>query len=78
MTGTALALQLVACSVTLAAGWLTGNKRASGPALNVLAALCFVAVNAYADLWLCAAFSATMGALNARNFIRWRKEESAK
>lgn len=72
-----LALQIIACATTLAAAWLIGNKRVSGPALNVVAALCFVAVNAYAELWLCAAFSAAMGIVNARNFMRWRRERGA-
>lgn len=71
-----LTLQLVACGTTLAATWLTGNKHVAGPALNILAALGFAAVNAWADLWLCAVFSATMGALNARNFIRWQRERT--
>lgn len=74
MPDVGLILQIVACSVTLAATWLVGNKHASGPALSVVAALCFAAVNAWADLWLCAAFSATMGVVNARNFIRWMRE----
>jgi hypothetical protein len=66
--------QVLACGVTLAATWLTGNKRVSGPALSIAAAACFAVVNAYADLWLCAAFSATMALVNARNFFRWKKE----
>ncbi|XUM19804.1 hypothetical protein ACRAVF_19250 [Bradyrhizobium oligotrophicum S58] len=70
-----LALQLFACTTTLAAAWLMGNKHIGGPALNIVAALGFAAVNAWADLWLCAAFSMTMGAINARNFIRWKKEQ---
>lgn len=72
-----LVLQIIACGTTLAATWLIGSKRASGPALNIVAALCFAVVNAYAGLWLCSAFSATMAAMNLRNFIRWRKEEIA-
>ncbi len=71
-----LMLQVIACGTTLASTWLTGNKRTSGPALNIAAALCFAAVNAYAGLWLCSAFSATMAAMNARNFIRWCREET--
>lgn len=69
-----LILQIIACGTTLAAAWLIGNKHASGPALNIVAALCFALVNAWADLWLCAAFSAAMGVVNARNFIRWMRE----
>lgn len=67
-------LQVVACGTTLAATWLVGNKRAAGPALSVAAALCFALVNAYAGLWLCSAFSATMAVMNARNFFRWRRD----
>jgi hypothetical protein len=74
---TSLILQIVACGITLAATWMTGNKHVSGPALNIAAALCFAVVNAYADLWLCAVFSATMALMNARNLIRWQKEEIA-
>jgi hypothetical protein len=70
-------LQIVACGTTLAATWMVGNKHVSGPALNIAAALCFAAVNAYTDLWLCAVFSATMAIMNARNFFRWRREETA-
>jgi rare lipoprotein A (peptidoglycan hydrolase) len=72
-----LMLQIVACAVTLLAVWLMGNKHVAGPALNVAAALCFAVVNAYADLWICAAFSATMAAVNARNYIRWRRDARA-
>lgn len=71
-----LILQVVACGVTLAAAWFTGNKSTSGPALNIAAALCFAIVNAWAGLYLCAAFSATMAAMNARNFIKWRREQT--
>jgi hypothetical protein len=74
MLDVGLILQIVACSVTLAAAWLIGNKHVSGLALNIVAALCFAAVNAWAELWLCAAFSATMGLVNARNLIRWMRE----
>lgn len=77
MLDTSLVLQIIACGTTLAATWMIGNKHVSGPALNVAAALCFAVVNAYAELWLCAAFSATMAMMNARNFIRWCKEETA-
>lgn len=69
-----LILQIVACGTTLAATWLTGNKATLGPALNIAAALCFAAVNAWAGLYLCAVFSATMAAMNARNFMKWQKE----
>lgn len=72
-----LALQIIACAVTLIATWQIGNKRVSGPALNVVAALCFTVVNVYAGLWLCAAFSATMATMNARNVMRWREERGA-
>lgn len=75
MLDVGLILQIVACGTTLAATWLIGNKRPAGPALNILAALCFAAVNAWAELWLCAVFSATMGAINGRNFLRWLREE---
>ena len=71
---TSLTLQIIACGTTLAATWMIGNKHVSGPALNVAAALCFAVVNAYAELWLCAVFSATMAAMNARNFFRWYRE----
>lgn len=71
---TGLILQIVACGVTLAATWLTGSKRTSGPALNIAAALCFAVVNVWAGLWLCAAFSATMAVVNARNVLKWYRE----
>lgn len=67
-------LQIVACATTLAATWLVGNKHVAGPALNIAAALCFAAVNAWAELWLCSAFSATMAVMNARNYFRWKRE----
>jgi uncharacterized protein (TIGR02594 family) len=72
-----LALQIVACAVTLLAVWLIGNKHVSGPALNAVAALCFAVLNASADLWICAAFSAAMAAVNVRNFFRWRRDGRA-
>lgn len=74
MLDAGLILQIIACGTTLAATWLTGNKRTSGPALNIAAAMCFAVVNAWAGLWLCSAFSATMAAMNARNFIRWKRD----
>lgn len=74
--GLSLPLQIVACAVTIVATWLTGNKSVAGPALNIAAALCFATVNAYADLWLCAAFSVGMAAMNTRNYLRWRGEKA--
>lgn len=68
-----LILQIIACGTTLAATWLVGNKSTSGPALNIAAALCFAVVNAWAGLYLCAVFSATMAAMNARNWIKWSR-----
>jgi hypothetical protein len=68
-----LMLQVIACGTTLAATYLIGNKHVAGPALSVMAALSFAVVNAYAGLWLCAGFSATMALMNARNFICWMK-----
>lgn len=72
-----LALQIVACAVTMLAVWLIGNKHVSGPALNAVAALLFAVLNASADLWVCAAFSAAMAAVNVRNFFRWRRDGPA-
>lgn len=72
---TGLVLQVVACGTTLAATWMIGNKHVSGPALNIAAALCFAVVNTWAELYLLAVFSTSMAAMNARNFIRWRREE---
>lgn len=72
-----LALQITACAVALLAIYLIGNKHVSGPALNAVAALCFALLNACADLWICAAFSAAMAAVNVRNFIRWRRDARA-
>lgn len=69
-----ISLQIIACGTTFAATWLTGNKSTVGPALSVAAAFLFATVNIYADLWLCAAFSAFMGCVNARNYLRWRRE----
>jgi len=67
------ALQLAACGASFAGTWLTGNKQTIGPALSVVSAFLFAAVNLYADLLLCAAFSAFMGCVSARNYILWRK-----
>jgi hypothetical protein len=77
MINTSLIIQTVAIVTTFAATWLTGNKSTLGPALSIAAAACFAVVNAYADLWLCAAFSATMAVVNTRNYIRWCREEIA-
>lgn len=76
MIDAGLVLQIIACGTTLAATWLVGNKHASGPALNIAAAICFAVVNGWAGLWLCAIFSATMAAMNARNFIMWKRESA--
>lgn len=70
-----LTLQLIACGFTAAATWLIGNKSMSGPWCNIVAALLFVLVNLSAGLWVCAAFSASMAALNARNYLRWQREQ---
>lgn len=68
-----LALQIAACAVTLTAAWLIGNKRLAGPALNAVAALLFAVINASAELWVCAAFSLAMAAVNLRNVVRWHR-----
>lgn len=73
-----LALQLIACGFTAAATWLIGNKSTSGPWCNIVAALLFALVNLTAGLWVCAAFSAAMAALNTRNYLRWRLEKLGK
>lgn len=71
-----IALQVVACVTTFAAIWLMGNKKTIGPALGIVSDVCFFAVNIYADLWITGAFCAGMTAIHARNFIKWRKENT--
>lgn len=70
----AIVLQIIAATVTVFAIWQTGNKNLWGPSLYLVSDVCFIAVNAYAGLWILVTFILFVMVLHTRNLLKWKRE----
>lgn len=69
-----IALQVIASVVTVLAIWTAGNRSVWGWGFYLASDVCFIAVNAYAGLWILVAFICVVMVLHVRNLLKWRIE----
>lgn len=69
-----VAVQFAACSLTLAAMWLMGNKNLYGPVLALVGESVWLYVIIEGRLWGILPFTFACMWTHGRNWIKWRRE----
>lgn len=67
-------VQFLGTSLLLVGLWLMGDKRLLGPALAFFAELFIVVVGLTHDAWSIVVIGLCLGVVQARNFMKWKKE----
>jgi hypothetical protein len=67
-------VQFLAMSLLLTGLWIMGNKRLTGPALTTLAEVFTTIVGITHHTWSITVVGVVLSFVQARNFLKWRKE----
>ncbi len=72
-----LTLQIAASATTVLAMWLMGNRSLWGPAMGVVSEVVWGVVIVYSALWGLLPLCLFLVVVNARNWMKWRRDDKA-
>ena len=73
----AIGLQLLASAMSLAGLWKIDDKSVWGQGVSLVAQVPWLVMNIYCGLWGLLPLTFAFAFVNARNFIKWRREAAA-